>query len=190
MIILRSGILNCSPQQARVHCSGPSNTAMYSSIARLDGKAAARRCRSVAMAGSIPRFVNQPLQHLARAIGQVAGQPRWMRAPRLSHEAPGRRQQPSPRFFDKIGHNPPPRGSSREGPRAGGASFLNERPVWSAASSNANGEDGREVARRREVAVSGTSAFWTALRQSGRCSWHAGRSVIRSDLSVVRNRGF
>ena len=40
------------------------------------------------------------------------------------------------------GHNPPPWASS---PGAAGAPFLTERPVWSAASSNANGEDGREA---------------------------------------------
>ena len=32
----------------------------------------------------------------------------------------------------------------REGPRAAGSPFLSERPVWSAASSNANSEDGRQ----------------------------------------------
>jgi hypothetical protein len=42
---------------------------------------------------------------------------------------------------------------------AAGARFLNEGPVWGAASGNRNSEDGREAAGRREVAGSGMAAL-------------------------------
>ena len=65
------------------------------------------------------------------------------------------------------GHNPPPWASS---PGAAGAPFLTERPVWSAASSNANGEDGREAGVDGSPLASGVLVFCLLLVGAAMCS--------------------
>ena len=47
-----------------------------------------------------------------------------------------------------------------------GAARLNERPVWSEASNNGNGENGRKAAGRLGMAVTGTAASERVRRKA------------------------